>query len=303
MDWLNYHHLLYFYTVAKVGGVTAASKQLSLAQSTVSAQIRMLEDQLGGPLFARVGRRMELTELGQMVYGYADEIFALGREMLDTVKGRPIEGPLRVTIGIVDAMPKLVARRILEPVLRMTEPVRLICVEGSIERLLADLAINHLDLVLSDVALGTGLNVRAYSHLLGETGLSFFAHKKVAESLTGEFPYNLDQAPMLMPVEGSVARRTLDHFFERYDVHPAVRGEFADSALQKAFGQAGDGVFSAPRIIEADVAEHDDVVVIGRSNTALTRFYAISVERKIKHPAVVAIWEAARQSLFAKPNE
>lgn len=298
MDWINYHHLLYFFVVAREGGLVQAGKVLRLSHPTLSAQIHTLEDQLGEKLFLKVGRKLELTEMGRVVYRYAEEIFSLGREMVDTVKGRGGGKQLRLVVGIVDVVPKLVVRRLLQPALDFAEPVRLVCVEAPYEKLLADLALHALDIVIADAPVPAGSNIRAYNHLLGETGVSFFAVRSLASQLRRKFPASLDGAPMLLPLEQLPLRRALDQWFERNEVKPKVVAEFEDSALLKAFGADGVGVFAGPSVVEAEVMAQYGVETIGRSDEVKERFYAISAERRLKHPAVVAISDAARHALF-----
>jgi len=300
VDWINYHHLLYFFTVAREGGLVQAGKVLRLSHPTLSAQIHTLEDQLGEKLFLKVGRKLELTEMGRVVYRYAEEIFSLGREMMDTVKGRGGGKQLRLDVGIVDVVPKLVVRRLLQPALDLAEPVRLVCVEAPYEKLLADLALHALDIVIADAPVPAGSNIRAYNHLLGETGVSFFAVRSLASQLRRKFPASLDGAPMLLPLEQLPLRRALDQWFERNEVEPKVVAEFEDSALLKAFGADGVGVFAAPSVVEAEVMAQYGVEIIGRSDEVKERFYAISAERRLKHPAVVAISDAARHDLFVQ---
>lgn len=301
MDWINYHHLLYFFVVAREGGLVPAGKVLRLSHPTLSAQIHTLEDQLGEKLFVKVGRKLELTEMGRVVYRYAEEIFSLGREMVDTVKGRGVGKQLRLHVGIVDVVPKLVVRRLLQPALDLAEPVRLVCVEGPYEKLLADLALHTIDIVIADAPVPAGSNIRAYNHLLGETGVSFFAPRSLASQLRRKFPASLDGAPMLLPLEQLPLRRALDQWFEQHHVKPKVIAEFEDSALMKAFGADGLGAFAAPSVVEAEVMAQYGVETIGRSEEIKERFYAISAERRLKHPAGVAISDAARQDLFARP--
>ncbi len=298
MEWLNYHHLFYFWTVMKEGSITAASSKLSLAQSTVSAQLSKFEENLGVKLFQRVGRNLEPTDVGHLVFRYADEIFSLGREMMDSLRGRPIAGPLSLKVGIVDVLPKLVAQKLLEPTGKLPEQVRLICHEGKDENLLAELALHNLDVVLTDTPLRSGLSIKAYNHLLGECGVSFFGVEKLAKPLQDEFPHSLNAAPMLLPTTMSTLRGMLDQWFERIGVQPIIIGEFDDSALLKVFGQAGEGIFMAPTVIEKEVELQYQVQVIGRTNKIREKFYAISVERIIRHPAVAAISESAHQKLF-----
>ena len=299
LEWLNYHHLLYFWVVAREGGLVAAGRVLNLSHPTLSAQIHSLENQLGEKLFVRTGRRLELTEMGRVVLRYADEIFSLGREMLDTVRGRSTGQPLRLNVGIADAVPKLVVRRLLEPALALPEPVRLICHEGEYVDLLADLARHSLDIVIADAPVPPGSSVRAFHHLLGETGVTVFAARSIARKHRGRFPASLDGAPILLPLENLNLRRALNQWFERLDVRPHVVAEFEDSALLTEFGGDGMGIFAAPSVIEDEIVAQYGVEILGRTNEVRERFYAISVERKLKNPAVVAITAAARHELFA----
>jgi len=298
MEWLNYHHLFYFWTVMREGSLTAASNRLSLTPSTVSAQLGRLEGALGGKLFQRLGRTLEPTDLGRMVFRYADEIFSLGREMMDTIRGRPVAGPLSLKVGVVDVLPKFIVRRLLEPALHLPERVKLVCLENKEDALLAELAMHTLDVVLSDAPLRAGLSVKAYSHLLGECGISFFAVEELAGVLRGNFPQSLHEAPMLLPMEMTALRGALERWFATLGIRPAIAGEFDDNALLNVFGQEGDGVFVAPTVIEPEVLRQHQVQVVGRTQAVKERYYAISVERIIKHPAVAAILEAARHNLF-----
>jgi len=298
MEWLNYHHLLYFWTVARHGSVSAASDELRLAQPTVSGQLRMLEDALGEKLFHRVGRRMVLTDMGRTAFRYADEIFTLGRELIDVVKGRPTGRPVRLVVGVADAVSKLIAYRLLQPALQLPEPVRIVCREDRPERLLAELSVHGLDLVLSDAPVGPAIKVRAFNHLLGECGVGFFAAPGLAKRLAGRFPGSLHGAPMLLPTETTALRRALDQWFDAQGIRPQVVSEFEDSALLKVFGQQGLGVFPAPSAIDAEVRRQYGVRLVGTTTAVRERFYAISVERRLKNPAVVAICDAARETLF-----
>ena len=300
MEWLNYHHLLYYWTVVRTGTVAAASTELKLAPPTISVQIRRLEDQMGEKLLRRSGRHVVPTEMGQVVYRYADEIFTLGRELVDTVRGRPTGRPMVVTIGVVDAVPKSIARWLIEPALRLSEPVKIICREGSSEQLLADLSVQTLDVVLTDAPIGPDVKVRAYNHLLGESELTFFGVPRLARTYRPGFPKSLQNAPVLLPTPGTGVRRTLDQWFDSLDIRPRVIGEFDDSELRWDFGATGIAVFSAPLVLEPYLARLYNVQRIGRVPSALARYYAISVERKLNHPAAVAIYEAARRDLFAK---
>lgn len=300
MDWLNYHHLYYFWSVVKEGGVSAAARKLRLAQPTISGQLKALEDSFGERLFTRAGRSLVLTEVGQVVYRYADEIFSLGRELQDTVKDRPTGRPRRLTVGVSDAVAKLIAFRLIEPALSLPERVRITVNEDRAERLLASLATHTYDLVIADAPLGAGSPVRAFSHLLGESPVSFFATAKLAARLAPGFPQSLQGAPLLVPGENSALERTLAHWLEEQRLRPEIVGDFQDNALLTTFGQAGLGVFPAPTVIEAEVRQQFGVELVGRVEELRERFYAITVERRLKNPAVVAISEAARSELFAR---
>jgi LysR family transcriptional regulator, transcriptional activator of nhaA len=299
MEWLNYHHLLYFWTVAKEGSIAQACKQLRLAQPTISAQLHSLENSLGEKLFQRSGRKLVLTEIGSLVYGFADEIFALGRELTDTLKGMPSGRPIRFTVGISDAMPKLIAYRLLEPALRMQQSVQLICREGKPQQLLAELTTHGLDLVLSDTPAGAEMRIRAYNHLLGECGIQIFGIARLVNRYQDGFPKSLNGAPMLLPTSNTALRRSLDQWFEQHSVRPLVVGEMEDSALLKVFGSRGVGLFPAASAIENEVRSQFGVRSLGTIDRVCERFYAISIERKLKNPAVLAISESARAELFA----
>jgi LysR family transcriptional activator of nhaA len=298
-EWVNYHHLLYFWAVAREGGLVPAGKVLRLSHPTLSAQIHALEDQLGEKLFSKVGRKLALTDVGRVVFRYADEIFALGREMVDAVKGRGGGRPLRLEVGVVDVVPKLVVRRLLQPALSLPQSVRIVCYESSYDKLLGDLALHSLDIVIADSPVPSGSPVRAFSHLLGETGISFFGTRSLSRALKRGFPRSLDGAAMLLPLESSTLGRALQQWFQRQAVRPRIVAEFEDSALLKVFGGDGVGIFTAPTVVEDQVCRQYNVSVIGRAPELKERFYAVSVERRLKHPAVVAISEAARQEIFA----
>lgn len=302
MDWLNYHHLLYFWVVAREGSIVKASGLLHLAQPTVSAQISRLEKSLGSKLFQRVGRNLQLTETGRVVYRYAEEIFALGRELTDTIKGRPTGQPLRLTVGVPDVLPKLIVYRLLRPAFHLPQPIRLVCREGKFDDLVASLATHELDLVLSDMPVPATLRVKAFSHLLGQCGVAFFAHPKLARKCRGGFPDSLGAAPLLMPSEATTLRHLLDQWFDDRGLRPTIAAEFQDSALLKVFGQEGLGLFPAPAAIQKEIERQYSVVHVGTLADVQERYFAISVERKLKHPAVMAISAAAKSELFAGPT-
>ena len=296
MEWLNYHHLLYFWTVVREGTVARAAQHLGLAQPTLSGQIRTLEENLGEKLFRRSGRRLEPTDMGRVVFRYADEIFTLGRELMDTVRDRPTGRSLRLSVGVADVVPKLIAHRLLEPALLMPEQVRIVVREDKPDRLLTELAIHELDLVLTDAPLGPGAHVRAHSHLLLETEVALFAASRLAAGLRRRFPCSLDGASFLLPAEPAALRRDLEHWFDREGIYPHVVGEFDDSALLKVFGQRGVGAFASPAVLEPDVRCRYGVRKVGMLPAMRERFYALTVERRLAHPAVVAISDAAHRS-------
>lgn len=299
MEWINYHHLLYFWTVVRAGSIGRASEQLRLAPPTISAQIRSLEQNLGETLLVRSARGVQTTEMGQVVYRYADDIFSLGREMLDTVRGRPTGRPLQVVIGIADVLPKEISHSLIASALQLREPVQITCREDNQEHLLAQLSIQELDVVLSDTPIGPPANVRAYNHLLGECGTTFFATPELSRKYRRRFPEVLRDMPMLLQATNTTVRRALDHWLESLQITPVVVGQFEDFALLRRFGEAGAGVFAAPSVLEKQFRQERKLRVVGRVDTVRNRFFAISVERKLKHPAVVAICETARHELFS----
>lgn len=298
MEWLNYHHLHYFWVAAREGGVAAAARRLRLAPPTISEQLRRLEDALGASLFRRRGRGLVLTDSGRVVLRYADEIFGLGQEMMQVVTGTPEERTPRLTVGVVQALPKLIAYRLLRPAMHMRRPVRVACVEDRPERLLAQLALHEIDLMLSDTPATPTVKVRAFTHLLGECGVSFFAAPDLARSRRRGFPRSLDGAPMLLPSEDTELRRSLEQWFTALGIRPRTVSEFDDSALLKVFGQEGAGIFAAPSAVEREIRRQYDVAIVGRTDAIRERFYAITVERRLTNPAVVAISQAARDTLF-----
>lgn len=299
MNWLNYHHLLYFWTVVHEGGVSRAAEKLRLAQPTVSAQVKLLEDMVGEKLFERQGRRLVLTDVGRLVYRYADEIFGIGRELIETLKGRPASGrPLSLTVGVANAVPKLIVHRLLQPAISDEQPIHLVCREDSTEALLGELATHALDVVIADVPAPPHIRVKVFSHLLGESDTTFFAAGPLASKLRKRFPASLTGTPILLPTPSTAMRRALDQWMEAEDVRPRVLGEFDDSALMKAFGQLGTAVFPAPSAIAAEVVRQYRVQPVGRVKTIRERYYAISAERRVKHPGVLAITEAAKNEVF-----
>ena len=295
---INYKHLHYFLLVAKEGSIARASKRLHLTPQTISGQLSLLEQQLGQALFNRVGRRLELTETGRLVLSYAEEIFSLGGELEEVVRGLPETRPLLFKVGVTEVVPKIIAHHLLAPALQLPGPLRIVCREGSIDTLLTELALHRVDLVLADTPMPSGINVTGFNHHLGDCGITFFAGRKLAARLGGAFPQCMSGMPMLLPGETTVVRNRLLKWFDQQRIHPYVAGEFDDSALMKVFGQAGVGAFPVPSVIADEVAQQYGVQTIGTAGDLTERFYAISIERRVRHPAVSAICAAARSELF-----
>ncbi|MBM4195244.1 MAG: transcriptional activator NhaR [Gemmatimonadetes bacterium] len=298
MEWLNYHHLLYFWTVAREGGISKAAEKLRLSQPTISAQVRMLEEAVGERLFQRQGRTLVLTDTGRLVYRYADEIFVIGRELTETLRGRPTGRPLQLTVGVANVVPKLIVYRLLQPATKGPEPVDLVCREDNAEQLVTQLATHALDVVITDTPAPAHLRVKVFSHLLGESEIAFFAPAPQAARLKRRFPRSLHDAPLMVPTVNTALRRSLDDWFERERLRPRIVGQFEDSALMKVFGHSAGAAFPAPAAIERDVCRFYGVRVIGRTSAVRERYYAISAERRLKHPGVLAITSAARDQLF-----
>jgi LysR family transcriptional activator of nhaA len=295
---LNYQHLRYFWAVSRHGNLTRASAELLLTPQTVSTQIRDLEKGLGVELFSRVGRRLVLTDIGRVVYRYANEIFTIGREIQDVVRGLPGRA-MYLAVGVADVVPKLIAHHLIEPAIQLEEPVRVICREGRTDRLLAALAIHKLDVVLTDAPIPPEVKIRAYNHLLGKSQVTFMAIDRLARNYRKGFPESMNGAPILLPAEGTTLRGTLEQWFDSLEIRPMVVGEFEDSALLKVFGQAGVGVFAVPSVIQDEVRRQYGVEPIGVAEGIVERFYAVSLERKVRHPAVAAVCIAAKSVLFA----
>ncbi len=295
---INYKHLHYFWMVANTGSIARASKKLHLTPQTISGQLSLLEGNLGESLFSRVGRHLELTEAGRLVLSYAEDIFSLGGELEEMLQNIPEGRPLVFKVGVADVVPKSIAYRLLAPALSLADPVRIICREGTVESLLAELAVHKIDLVIADSPIPPSINVSGFNHPLGDCGISFFATRKLAKEIGNDFPANLNAAPLLVPSETTVVRAKLLQWLGGQHIYPRIVGEFDDSALMKAFGRTGTGVFIAPTPIAEEVTKQYDVVTIGQTNEVREQLYAISVERKISHPAVAAITETAREWLF-----
>ncbi|MCB9567055.1 MAG: transcriptional activator NhaR [Myxococcales bacterium] len=294
MEWLNYHHLFYFWTVVRAGSITQAAAHLRLAQATISSQIKALEESLGEPLLVRAGRRLQPTAAGQVVFRYADEIFSLGRELREALAGRAVR-PRPLTVGIADVLPKMLAHHLLAPVLAMDPPVQLVCRADKHDRLLGELAIHGVDLVLSDTPLDHTINIRGFNHLLGACGVALMASPRLGLQAAA-FPACLDGAPFLLPGRGTVLRASLEQWFEEVEVTPRFVGVFDESALLKFFGSGGSGVFAVPAVVAAEVEESYRVRRLGECDMAVReRVYAITLERRVREPAVVAITAAARE--------
>lgn len=295
---LNYHHLHYFWVVAREGSIVRACEVLHLSQPTISTQLQQLERSLGGELFQRKGRGLQLTELGRTIQRYADEIFKLGSELAEVAHGMPSGQPRRLTVGVSDVLAKLMVYRLLLPALSMPEPVKLVCREGHFDDLLKNLVNFELDVILCDSPVGAGVPVKAFSHLLGECGMTIFGTPKLQRAYEKKFPESLTGAPLLLPSPQSLPRRALDQWLDDHQIHPVICGEFQDTALLKVFGQEGIGLFPAPSAIEKEVCRQYSVKVVGRIEQVRERFYAVSVERRLKNPAVLEICQVARSRVF-----
>jgi len=296
---LNFHHLHYFWSVAREGGVARAAARLFVSPSTISGQIQELEQTLGEPLFIRTGRRLELTEMGRVVLRYADEIFSLGQELVETVKGQPTGRPARLVVGVDDVLPKLLVRRLLSPAFSGTEKLHVVVLEAPLRALIGQLSQHALDVIFSDGPLPPGSRIKAYSHLLGESGVGWFAAPRWARKAARGFPETLAQVPLILSTEESAQRRELDAWLESRNIRPQIAAEVADSALMKSLGQSGVGVFPAPTALRRDIEQQFRVRMIGESEGLRVRFYAISAERRLRNPAVVAMQDEARSRLFA----
>lgn len=294
---INYKHLHYFWVVAKQGGIARASERLHVTPQTISGQISLLEENIGEALFSKAGRNLELTETGRLVLSYADEIFSLGGELEDALRNLPPDRQLSFKVGIADVVPKTIAYRLLAPALSLPDPVRIICRENNLASLLAELALHRVDMVIADGPIPPGINVRGYSHALGECGISFLAAPQLAKTLRKDFPRCLNGAPLLIPSETNLVQVKLLDWMDSLRIYPRIVGEFDDSALMKVFGQAGTGIFIIPIPIAMEVAKQYGVRVIGSTEEVREQYYAISVERRISHPAVSAVTETAREWL------
>ena len=298
MQRINYQHLFYFWHVVTEGSITAACEKLHLAQPTISGQLAVFEQAIGKKLFYKQGRKLQLTDTGRIVFHYAEEIFALGRDLGNTLKGLPTGRALRLSIGITDALPKLVVYRLMQPVFQLPEPVQIYCYEDKVERLLSDITLQRIDLVLSDTPLTSSSNVNIFNHLLGESAVTVFASAELTAIYRPNFPRSLSGAPFLLPTNNTALRRSLDHWFDNENIRPNIQAEIEDSALIKTFGKGGMGLFVAPTIVEDEIKRQYMVETVGNIESVKERFYAITVRRQLKHPAVTAILDNARDNLF-----
>lgn len=298
MERLNYQHLYYFWTVAKQGSIGAACETLHLAQPTISAQLAIFEQAVGTKLLVKQGRKQVLTDTGRAVFHYADEIFGLGRELTHMLKGRGAERGIRLNVGISDALPKLLAYRLIEPLLRLPEAVQIHCTEDKTERLLSELALHSIDLVLCDLPATPASGARVFNHFLGESQVAIFAAPALAARYREDFPRCLNGAPFLLPTANTALRRSLDQWFDSQQISPAVQVEVEDSGLLKTFGAAGSGLFFSPQAVAEAIEQQYGVIKLGLADGISERFYAVSAQRRLKHPLVNAILEQAQSGLF-----
>jgi LysR family transcriptional activator of nhaA len=299
MDWLNFHHLRYFWTVAKEGSLRKAAESLSVSQPSISAQIRQLEEALGEKLFRRSGRGLALTDSGRLVFEYADQIFSVGRELLSAVRQKAPGRLAAFNVGITDSVPKLVAREILAPVFHLAHPYRTVCREGKIEDLLPQLAQHRLDLVIADEPASSSLKFKTFNHLLGGCGVAFCAVPSVAARLRRRFPDSLNGAPALLPTENTSLRRTIQRWFDESQIHPRILAEFEDSALMRTFAVDVQGFFPVHSVAVAETTARYGFKLVGEAGDCRNDFYAITAERRLKHPAILAVTENAQLRLFA----
>lgn len=298
MERINYQHLYYFWTVAKQGSISAACEILHLAQPTISGQLAVFEQSVGCKLLRREGRKLALTDTGRAVFHYAEEIFALGREMTHMLKGRTTERGLRLNIGVSDAMPKLIAYRLIAPLLKQSEPMQIQCVEDKTERLLTEIALHSIDMMLSDVPATPASGARVFNHFLGESAVAVFAAPSLAARFQQDFPRCLNGAPFLLPTTNTSLRRSLDQWFDTQQISPVIQAEVEDSALLKTFGAAGAGLFFSPSTVASEIQRQYGTVMLGPAEGVFERFYVITAQRRMKHPLVTAILEHAQQGLF-----
>ncbi len=298
MERLNYQHLYYFWMVAKHGSISAACEILHLAQPTISTQLSILQESFGAILFRKQGRRLELTDTGRTVFHYADEIFSIGRELTQVLKGEHSENSLRLSLGMTDAMPKLIAYRLIEPLVKMPESVQIQCHEDKTERLLAEISLHSLDIVLSDVPATPASGKGIFNHYLGQSQVAIFAHPDLAKRYQDNFPRALNGAPFLLPTGNTVLRRSLDQWFDRNDLSPSIQAEIEDSALLKTFGSKGIGLFFSPVAVSDEIQLQYGAKILGKIDDVFERFYAITAQRKLKNPLIKVILDNAQQRLF-----
>ncbi len=299
MDWINYHHLLYFWVIAREGTIKQACEVLNLSQPALSAQLAALENTIGQKLFLRVGRKLVLTDVGQETYRYADEIFTIGQELTNSLKGRRAAQPVRLVVGIAEVVPKMVAYKLLKVAFKEFESIKIVCWEGRLERLLGELAIHSLDIVLTDAPVPPSVSIKAHSHLLGETEVTIFSTDRLSQQYRKKFPQSLEGAPFLLPTNNSVLRRGMNEWFRRHQIHPLIVGEFEDGATMKAFGQEGHGLFPGSSVVAKEITRQYQVRKVGCVEGISEKFYGITVERRITHPAVLAISKSAKETVFA----
>jgi LysR family transcriptional activator of nhaA len=298
MNWLNYHHLRYFWAVAREGSLRKASEKLRVSQPSMSAQIQSLQQAFGEKLFRRSGRTLALTEMGHVVFGYADEIFSLGEELMNTVGGRSADRSIKFNVGIADSVPKLVAKEILKPAFSHVPRVQVVCHEGKVEDLLAQLATLRLDMVLADEPASTSLKFKTFNHLLGTSDVTFCAVPGLARKLRKGFPKSLDDAPALLPTHNTNLRRSLEKWFQATGIRPRTVGEFEDAALMTVVAGDGLGFMPTASVVNKELARYK-LEIIGTTEKCQDQFYAISAERRLTHPAVVLVTQSARQELFS----
>ncbi len=298
MDWLNYHHLYYFWTIAREGSMTRACASLNLSQPALSLQLRTLEDAIGEKLFERVGRNLVLTDVGKVTYRYAEEIFTLGKELTNTLAGNQTEHRVRLVVGIAEVVPKMVAYKLLKIAFQQFKHIQVVCWEGRLERLLGELALHTLDIVISDSPVPSTVSVEAHSHLIGETPVTLFGTEEFSRKYRRKFPQSLNGAPFLLPTNNSILRRGMEEWFRKHDITPLIIGEFEDGATMKAFGQEGHGIFPGSSVVAKEISRQYQVRTVGPINELHERFYAITVDRRIKHPAVLAILNTAKETVF-----
>ncbi len=300
---LNFLHLFYFWMVVRHGSIATACEQLQLTQPTISTQIRKLEKSLGCQLFDRTGRELVLTEVGRTVSEYADEMFTVGREMLGALRGHSTDQSMRLVVGLQMVMPKLIAYRLLEPILHFPKPIRIVCHEAPLDVLVSDLVRHRYDVILSDTPISSHQRINSFNHPLGDCSIAICAVRDLANKIRRRFPQSLDGAPILLPTNNTEMRRLLDRWFDDKGFSPRIVAEFDDSALIKEFGHAGAGVFPIAAAILPEVKQQYQVELVGMLPEVRVQFYAITLRRKLTHPALVAISEAAKEGLFVDDRD